>query len=113
MIDFNCSDCIFMSRDMDRYQKSHDWHKRMGEVEFYQQKGKAILEAWDVINKATDDNELRNGKGLLRVSMKMKWQFEKKFLLNYGNCTKFNKPVSFMANTCQIDTQECFKHRRA
>lgn len=30
----------------------------------------------------------------------------------YGNCTKFNKPVSFQPNTIQIDTQECFKHRR-
>ena len=31
----------------------------------------------------------------------------------YGNCSKFNKPVSFLPNTIQIDTQECFKHRRA
>ena len=30
----------------------------------------------------------------------------------YGNCLKLNKPISFVANTCQIDTQECFKHRR-
>jgi hypothetical protein len=30
----------------------------------------------------------------------------------YGNCLKLNKPVSFIANTCQIETQECFEHRR-
>lgn len=30
----------------------------------------------------------------------------------YGNCLKLNKPICFIANTCQIETQECFKHRR-
>jgi hypothetical protein len=32
--------------------------------------------------------------------------------LNFGDCTKFNKPVTFIPNTCSLDTQECFSHRR-
>ena len=32
--------------------------------------------------------------------------------LQFGNCQKFDKPVSFIPNTCQLDTQGCFKHRR-
>ncbi|MES2395850.1 MAG: hypothetical protein V4549_07600 [Bacteroidota bacterium] len=32
--------------------------------------------------------------------------------LAFGGCTKFNKPVSFIPNTCQLETQNCFKHRR-
>jgi len=32
--------------------------------------------------------------------------------LNYGNCQKLNKPVSFIPGVCQVTTQECFKHRR-
>jgi hypothetical protein len=32
--------------------------------------------------------------------------------IHYGYCNKFGKDVSFLPNTCQIDTQECFKHRR-
>lgn len=33
--------------------------------------------------------------------------------LAFGNCSKFNnKPVSFFPNTCQIETQECFEHRK-
>ena len=32
--------------------------------------------------------------------------------VNYGNCTKLNKPVSFIPNWCQIETQDCFEHRR-
>lgn len=34
------------------------------------------------------------------------------YRINYGHCDKFKKPVSFIPNLCQIDTQECFKHRR-
>ncbi len=32
--------------------------------------------------------------------------------IHYGKCSKFNKDVSFIPNTLQLDTQECFKHRR-
>jgi hypothetical protein len=32
--------------------------------------------------------------------------------INYGKCSKFNKEVSFIPNHCQLDTQECFKHRK-
>jgi hypothetical protein len=32
--------------------------------------------------------------------------------INYGRCDKFKKDVSFIPNTCQIETQECFFHRR-
>lgn len=32
--------------------------------------------------------------------------------LNYGTCTKFNKPVSFIPNWCEPQNQNCFKHRR-
>jgi len=32
--------------------------------------------------------------------------------VNYGNCDKFKKEVSFIPNICQIETQKCFEHRR-
>ena len=32
--------------------------------------------------------------------------------VNYGDCSKLNKPISFIPNTCQIETQQCFKHRK-
>ncbi len=38
---------------------------------------------------------------------------EKPSPINYGDCLKFNKPVSFIPNTCQLDTQKCFTHRRS
>ena len=32
--------------------------------------------------------------------------------LNFGYCDTFKKDVTFSPNTIQLDTQECFKHRR-
>lgn len=32
--------------------------------------------------------------------------------INYGTCSKLNKEVTFIPNWCQIETQECFKHRK-
>jgi hypothetical protein len=32
--------------------------------------------------------------------------------LHYGTCVKFDKIVTFIPNTCQLETQECFEHRR-
>jgi hypothetical protein len=32
--------------------------------------------------------------------------------LQYGTCSKFNKSVSFIPNTIQLNTQQCFKHRK-
>ena len=32
--------------------------------------------------------------------------------LTFGDCIKFNKPVTFIPKTCQIETQKCFEHRK-
>lgn len=32
--------------------------------------------------------------------------------LQFGKCSKFNKEVSFIPNTCQLETQKCFIHRK-
>jgi len=32
--------------------------------------------------------------------------------LAYGDCEKFNKSVSFIPETCQLETQTCFEHRK-
>ena len=42
----------------------------------------------------------------------MKFQFDAVGLINYGKCERFKKDVSFIPGICQLDTQECFEHRR-
>jgi hypothetical protein len=32
--------------------------------------------------------------------------------VHYGDCKRFSKPVSFIPNTCQLHTQQCFEHRK-
>jgi hypothetical protein len=32
--------------------------------------------------------------------------------LQFGKCSKLNKSVSFIPNTCQLETQDCFKNRK-
>jgi hypothetical protein len=32
--------------------------------------------------------------------------------IHYGECQKLNKPVSFIPNVCQLETQGCFEHRK-
>ena len=34
------------------------------------------------------------------------------YRVNYGNCSHFNKPVTFIPNICQPENQSCFKHRK-
>lgn len=111
MIDCNCNDCVFMERDLITYQKWHDWHKDMAQREYWNFKGKTILEAWELVDNAQTDNERSNAKGMLRVAFKIKFQFEKKYLVSYGKCKKYGKDVSFLPNVCQLETQHCFEHR--
>ena len=101
-----------MQRDLEKYRKWEAWHKALALIEFERMKAKAISDAQKVIESANDALTLKSGEGMLRVANKLTFQFEKKGLLQYGNCSKFDKPVSFIPMVCQIETQSCFKHRK-
>jgi hypothetical protein len=101
-----------MVRDFESYKKWFDWHKDLELKEFERLKEKAILDANNQIKESVTENDLKSAKGNLRVAEKMKFQFDKSKLIQYGNCTLFKKQVSFIPYTCQIETQDCFKHRR-
>ena len=112
VIDCNCNNCFVMQRNLEKYKKWEDWHRQTAVSDFDRAKAKAINDAQAVIETATDESEKRSGEGMLRVANKMKFQFEKKGLLQYGQCLKFDKEVSFIPQTCQIETQGCFRHRK-
>lgn len=101
-----------MDRNLELYKKWEDHHRTASLKEFEQSKAKEISDAQNVIDNATNEFELKSGNGMMRVAIKMKFYFEKKWLLQYGTCTKFNKQVSFLPVTCQIETQHCFSHRK-
>ena len=108
-IDCNCNDCIFMERDVDKFKESLERHKKIQENYFNLHRGKLLKRAreWRIKGDLLKYNTVAN------EADKMKFQFDKKIvLINYGRCSKKNVDVTFIPNTCQPDTQECFSHRR-
>ncbi len=88
-IDCNCNDCKYMVRDLEKFKKSKQWHYDLQ------------LNYFNLIKEKTKDETMR-------------FEFDSSVAsIQYGNCSKFNKPVSFIPNICQLETQECFEHRRA
>lgn len=112
LIDCNCNDCKHFVRDLGKFNYWRDWNKKLQEEDFRKRKAKAIEEAQAVIDAAVDENGLKSGKGMMREAEKMYFQFDKSGLLSYGACSKLCKEVSFIPQTCQIHTQQCFEHRR-
>jgi hypothetical protein len=100
-IDCNCNDCFFMKRDFETYERWEKWHREMKLAEFERKKNKAINEA-----------KIQNNSVLLEKAEKMVFHFDKSGLIQYGKCQKFLKPVSFIPGICQLETQECFSHRK-
>lgn len=104
-IDCNCNNCIYMFRDLPTWQRWYDYHKSLALREFELNKEKAIKAAETI-------EDLSNKVGMLRVAIKMQFQFDKSKLINYGKCSRFGKSVSFIPDTCQLETQSCFTHRK-
>ena len=67
---------------------------------------------WNAALVAKQQGKTGRYKDLLKRRARISLDTSYKSGVSYGNCTKFDKPVSFIANTCQIETQECFVHRR-
>jgi len=67
---------------------------------------------WDDAQKAFKNGQIKRYEALLKERTKVSLDTTYKSGLSYGDCTKFNKPISFIANTLQLDTQECFIHRK-
>lgn len=104
-IDCNCNNCVFMYRDKETWQYWHNKKRNNAEIEFNMAKAKAISETLLI-----EDESNRNG--MLRIADKMKFQFDKTGLISYGKCSRFGKSVSFISDICQLETQNCFVHRK-
>lgn len=107
-IDCNCNDCKFMVRDFDKFKQSTELHKKWQLDQFSVKKNNLIKKAKEWIDNLDIYNSL-----MVQVN-KMRFVFDKSSCsINYGNCTKLNKQVSFIPMTCQLETQDCFKHRKS
>lgn len=110
-IDCNCNNCIFMERDMAEYDKWRKFHYDMQQQIFGTKKAKAINDAMALVATKPMEPAIKKAYDiLLQKAWDMEFMFEKN-KINYGNCSKFKKPVSFIPDTCQLDTQICFVNR--
>lgn len=112
-LDCNCNDCIHQVRDNDRFKASLEQHKGWQLDYFNTLKNNLIKKADWWQNRKNPKYNYEKGENLKREVSKMRFQFNKKEAsINYGDCNKFNKKISWLPNTLQLHTQECFKHRR-
>lgn len=109
-IDCNCNDCIFMQRNANAFSECLDRHYKW-QKDYHEILKAKLVEKGKYYRDKKNDLEMYDK--LLTEADKMKFQFNKNEAgINYGTCDKLHKSVSFIPNTCQIETQKCFKHRR-
>lgn len=97
-----------MIRSLKRFQQSLDDHHRWQFDYFTTIRNKKL----ERIKEFKLKGELDKALTLQKEVDKMKFQFNRKeCMINFGHCSKFDKPVTFIPNTCQLDTQICFSHR--
>ena len=109
-IDCNCNDCIFMQRDIEKFKQSQEHHLKMQSDYFQTLKNKVIEKAnfW-----RWKKNDLEKYSDIAMEADRMKFQFDKSAaMINFGKCSKLDKEVQFIPNICQLETQNCFKHRK-
>lgn len=98
-----------MERDFAKFKASEELHHKWQLDYFTTIKTKLIAKGNEWIKKG----ETKKGEQILKEAAKMKFVYEQTTYLNYGFCTKFKKDISFIPNTCQLDTQQCFVHRKS
>jgi hypothetical protein len=114
-LDCNCNDCSFLIRDTKKLNKvKEDSYKE--EIKIIEtQKEKLLKSAFQKINSGKEKeasliyrerHKIDNKKNNLNVNT------THKDLQLYGLCILKNKEISFIPNTIQLNTQECFIHRK-
>lgn len=120
-IDCNCNDCKHLFRLLDKQNNILSSSKVSDEETFYTVKDNKEKDIRNTIASLTKHKEIipdaerkiDKHKNRLELLLAEKYVYQGSKAPNqYGVCCKFNKQVTFIPNTCQIETQGCFKHRR-
>lgn len=107
-IDCNCNDCGFLTRDLAKLNAVREHDKKFQLLFFDYRKGRAISEATNLIQRKPE-----KGQVALKAANNLKHVYAgQSFPLSYGHCNKLLKDVSFIPNLLQLETQECFVHRK-
>lgn len=108
-VDANCSDCKYMIRDLEKRKASLELHDKWQKEEY----DKEVKRVEALIEKYKKENHQLALHQLQLERKRMKYQFDtSKATIHYGYCNHKQCDLSFIPNTCQIETQDCFVHRK-
>jgi len=108
-LDCNCNNCLFMLRDLTKFRASQELHRTWQQNYFNTIKQNLLDRAALWMKRGFPDK----AAFVTREATRMKFQFDKKEAsINYGYCSHKNIDVTFLPNTLQLDTQECFVNRK-
>ena len=117
-LDCNCSNCGFLTRSLSKRQKHVDFHYLMQKNHFNIIRIKLLEKGEYHLSRAEKDPDRKEyfkqkAKNNFKEARKMVFVFsEGGCSLGFGYCEKLKKEVSFIPNTLQLETQQCFKHRK-
>ncbi len=101
-----------MERDLATYERWRVFHFDMQQQMFGARKAKSINDAIALVeSKPTEPAIIKAYALILQKAWEMEFMFQQN-KINYGNCSKLSKQVTFIPETCQIETQNCFVHRK-
>ena len=107
-IDCNCNDCVHLARNIARLNTVRAIDD---DDQYYFWRAKKARAIWKARAKIKKDKE--RGEIALAAAIALEYNyFVQRCAVNYGECNKFKKQVTFIPNTLQLETQNCFKHRR-
>lgn len=120
-IDCNCNDCAFLQRLPDKLNEAVAKDRALQEDIFNLTKERKINKTLSdienlerhrtLINNA--DKKILGKKEYLDLLRKKKFGYQgQKTQSQYGLCLRFEKYITFFPNSCQIETQFCFIHRK-
>jgi hypothetical protein len=97
-----------MIRDNNRLKDSKELHRKWAESSWKRRREKVLSAAKD----AKERGNTSSYEELMKEykSLKPDYSYTSKIL--YGTCEPVNEEISFIPNTCQLHTQDCFQHRR-
>lgn len=99
--DCNCSDCKHLLRNNYRKQIEDEWRRKLDFEEWNKQREADLFVALTLLDK-TMLYEITNRRFLPRKPQ-----------MAFGYCKLFElKEISFLPGVLQLETQQCFEHRR-
>jgi len=120
-LDANCSDCKFMDRDIVETKLWKGYWEHIAYMDFIRDRMKSFKVAGELIHgspvrPSVTPDTIRQGQHYIKKARKVQFQFDSSGLISYGIClnrkAKWGQPVTFISGTMQLETQECFKHRK-